>query len=114
MTLCRTFLSALLPGLVGLGLPDAHAAAGVSPVAFSRFIGPDDCPGSHEFADPHVLKHGDAWHLTSTYGVAAPMVMFKTTDWKTKTRLPLSIDLNPLSFNPDAPLPERLRPVPAP
>ena len=72
----------------------ATAADKIPAVPFSRFIGPDDCPGSHEFADPYVLKQGDAWYLTSTYGVGAPMVMFKTTDWKTKTRLPLSIDLN--------------------
>lgn len=73
----------------------APAADKIPAVPFSRFIGPDDCPGNSEFADPYVFRQGDAWYLTSTFGVAAPMVMFKTTDWKTKTRLPLSIDLNP-------------------
>ena len=67
----------------------------VPAVPFSRFIGPDDCPGNNAFADPYVFQEGDAWYLTSTYTVGCPMAMFKTTDWQTKTRLPLSIDLNP-------------------
>lgn len=84
--------------LLALGLLGACATPGsgtASPVPFSRFIGPDDCPGSNAFADPYVFQHGDAWYLTSTYTVGQPMFMFRTADWRTKSRLPLSIDLNP-------------------
>ncbi len=95
MSYGRAILSRL-SGIAGLGLLSAYAATatGVSPVPFSRFIGPDDCPGNDQFADPYVLKQGDAWYLTSTYLAGRPMYMFKTTDWKTKTRLSLTIDLN--------------------
>ncbi len=65
-----------------------------APLDFSLFIGPDNCPGASEFADPHVFRQGNAWYLTSTYAVGRPMYMFRTTDWQTKTRYSLNLNLN--------------------
>ena len=64
------------------------------PIDFSLFIGPSDCLGANQFADPCVFLHGDAWYLTSTYVVGRPMYMFSTTDWQTKTRYTLDLNLN--------------------
>jgi hypothetical protein len=88
------FLLSGIAGLCAVNPVEAATPGNFSPVPFERFIGPDDCPGNDQFADPYVLKQDDAWYITSTYLVGRPMYMFKTTDWKTKTRLSLSIDLN--------------------
>ena len=61
---------------------------------FSRFIGPEDCPGVRHNADPYVLKEGDAWYITCTYGARRAKYMFKTTDWVSKKRYSLDIDFN--------------------
>lgn len=59
-----------------------------------RFIGPDDCPGVVQFADPYVFQEGDAWFITSTYTVGQPVYMFSTVNFIDKSRYTLSLDLN--------------------
>ncbi|MHC5185246.1 MAG: hypothetical protein ACYSPI_13385, partial [Planctomycetota bacterium] len=66
----------------------------VKELGFSRFIGPEDCPGVSQFADPYVFKENDAFYLTSTYTVGTPMYMFSTTDFLGKERYTLNLDLN--------------------
>jgi hypothetical protein len=66
----------------------------VKDLGFSRFIGPEDCPGASQFADPYVFKENDAFYLTSTYTVGMPMYMFGTTDFSGKERYSLNLDLN--------------------
>jgi hypothetical protein len=61
---------------------------------FMRFIGPEDCPGVSQFADPYVFKENDAFYLTSTYTVGIPMYMFCTSDFSNKERYTLNLDLN--------------------
>jgi len=61
---------------------------------FLLFIGPNDCPGATQFADPYVLKQDGAFYITSTYTVGLPMYMFCTTDFTNKKRYTLNLDLN--------------------
>jgi hypothetical protein len=75
---------------------NANATDGSSKkkLGFSRFIGPEDCPGVASFADPYVFQEDDAWYITSTYTAGAPMYMFCTTDFAGKKRYTLDMDLN--------------------
>ncbi len=100
-TVVMLCLCAVSSGVAAVGVRaasadiDADATDGLSrkTVGFSRFIGPEDCPGVASFADPYVLQEGGAWYITSTYTAGVPMYMFCTTDFVEKKRYKLNLDL---------------------